>query len=436
MKTRSAVQDHDVGVGLRLLDRVAELRVVVEDGRAGDSRERTALAFRWLALWLATFALMTLVLDISGSAAAVGGVLALRLAPATLAGPLIGMVATRFGRRSLLVGLDFVRGGVALVIPLVATLWWVYPWTITIEVAAVVAIAARDASIRDLVDEHNLPIANGMVMGATYGAIPLGAGAFAAVSAAGASIAGGISGTTVAFWVDAATFAVSALLIRRIVEIPDRPDLVAGTAERVRLSDARRVPLVRATLPPIVAASLGIGTLFSLGVTFVRDTLGADQAQFGSLVAVFGLGAAGGLGLRELWRLRGVGAVRLGVGVMGSVMVVMAFSGGMPAALVTAFAFGAGGAYAIVSGLTVLQVDLPAEWRLISLGAFHVAVRMALAVGALTAGLAVDLLGERMVAGLVPIRLVLVVSGALAIGSAVAVRDRVGDRRQRRGGET
>ncbi len=387
-----------------------------------------AQAFSSFGDWLATFALMTLVLDISGSAAAVGGVLALRLAPATLAGPLIGMVATRFGRRSLLVGLDYLRGAIALMIPLVAALWWVYPWTITLEVAAVVAIAARDASIRDLVDEDTLPLANGMVMGGTYGAIPLGAGAFAAISTWSVWMQPGISATTIAFWVDAATFLVSALLIRGIGEIPDRPEPALGARERIRVADSWRVPLVRATLPPIVAASLGIGTLFSLGVTFVHDTLGAGQAQFGTLVAVFGLGAAAGLGLRQMGWIEGVGAVRLGVGVMGTVMVVMAFADAMPAALVTAFAFGCGGAYAIVSGLTVLQADLPVESRLISLGAFHVAVRMALAVGAVAAGLAVDLLGSTSIAGLAPIRLVLVVSGALAVGSATAVRDRSGDR--------
>lgn len=389
--------------------------------RAGFRRLSEAQAVSSIGDWLATFALMTLVLDISGSAAAVGGVLALRLAPATVAGPLIGFAASRWGRRALLVRLDLVRAGVALLIPLVRSLWWVYSLTVVLEVAAVIAISARDASIRDLVDDSELPLANGIVLGATYGAIPLGAGAFTLVSTAVAGVPGLLGGPHVAFWVDAATFLVSAALIRRIVEIPADPEPTLASAGPVRLSAAFRIPLVGSTLPPIVAASLGIGTLFSLGVGFVRETLGASEAQFGTLVVVFGAGAALGLVARQFGPVGGLAAVRLGVVTMGGVMAVMGFASGLGATLVMAVAFGTGGAFAIVSGLTVLQSELASERQLLALGAFHVAVRVALAIGALAAGAAVDILGRRDVLGLEPIRLVLVIAGLLTAASAVRV---------------
>lgn len=389
--------------------------------RVGFRRLSIAQAVSSIGDWLATFALMTLVLDISGSAAAVGGVLALRLAPATVAGPLIGFAASRWGRRELLVRLDLLRAGVVLLVPLVRSLWWVYPLTVAMEVAAVVAIAARDASIRDLVDESDLPMANGIVLGATYGAIPVGAGAFSLISTLFDGQAGPIAGSHAAFWLDALTFLASAALIRRISDIPARPEPSLAGGGPVRLSDARRIPLVRTTLPPVVAASVGIGTLFALGVGFVRDTLGASEAQFGTLVVVFGAGAALGLVLRQFGPVGGVAAVRLGVTTMGAVMVVMAFAGGLGMTLVMAAGFGVGGAFAIVSGITVLQSDLAAERQLLALGAFHVAVRVALAIGALAAGAATDLLGDRTIGGLEPIRLVLLVSGGLVAISAVRV---------------
>ena len=389
--------------------------------RVGFRRLSGAQAVSSIGDWLATFALMTLVLDISGSAAAVGGVLALRLAPATVAGPLIGFVASRWGRRALLVRLDLTRAGVVLLIPLIRSLWWVFPLTVVLEIAAVIAIAARDASIRDLVDEPDLPLANGIVLGATYGAIPLGAGAFTLVTTVFEGASGVLGGPHAAFWLDAVTFVVSASLIRRISEIPARPEPTLTAGGRVRLSAAFRIPLVGSTLPPIVAASLGIGTLFSLGVGFVRDTLGASDAQFGTLVVLFGVGAAAGLALRQFGPFGGLAAVRLGVGAMGGVMAVMAFASGLGTTFLMAVAFGLGGAFAIVSGLTVLQSELASERQLLALGAFHVTVRVALAVGALAAGGAVDIFGDRPVLGLEPIRLVLVVAGALTAASAVRV---------------
>ncbi len=87
-----------------------------------------------------------------------------------------------------------------------------------------------------------------------------------------------------------------------------------------------------------------------------------------------------------------------------------------------ALLFGAGGALAIVSGITELQ-ELDDDRRILALGAFHVGVRMALAVGALAAGVAADLLAGTRVFGLAGIRMVLLVSGAFVAASSLVVRD-------------
>ncbi len=392
--------------------------------RTGFGRLFTAQAVSSIGDWLATFALMSLVLEISGSAAAVGAVLGLRFLPAAVAGPLIGFVASRWGRRSLLVRMDLVRAVAVLFIPIVPSLWWVYAWSLVLETATVMAVAARDASIRDLVDEPRLPMANGLVLGATYGAIPLGAGAFAAISLWAQDLPATLSFLQVqpAFWADAVTFLISAWLIGGIAGISDRPEASLVGGERIRLRHAWSMPLVRGTLAPILAASFGIGTLFSLGITFVRQSLGADEAQFGILVVAFGLGALLGLALRQLRAVTGVLAVRVGVTLMGLAMLMIALASGILAALIMAVVFGTGGALAIVSGITVLQEDLPSEARLVALGAFHVAIRVALAVGGLAAGLAVDLIGDGELAGLEGVRLVLFGAGALVIISSLVVR--------------
>src|SRR5436853_5773991 len=69
--------------------------------------------------WMATVALMALVLDITGSSTAVAGILVLRLAPAALAGPLAARAIRRWDRRRTMVGMDGLRAGIVVLVPLV-----------------------------------------------------------------------------------------------------------------------------------------------------------------------------------------------------------------------------------------------------------------------------------------------------------------------------
>ncbi len=175
--------------------------------------------------WMATVALMTVVLDITGSSTAVGGVLVLRLAPTAIAGPLATRLSRDWDRKRTMLAMDAARIGVLLALPLIHTLWWVYTWAFLLEVAGLVFLPARDSSVATLADGEDLPLANGLVLGSSYGTIPLGAGAFAAVHALTGS-------STIAFWIDAATFAVSFLMILSI-SMPDEP----GDTDRAEESD-------------------------------------------------------------------------------------------------------------------------------------------------------------------------------------------------------
>src|SRR5436305_9155750 len=78
--------------------------------------------------WMGTFAFMALVYQVSGSAAAVGGILALRLLPAALGGPLAARAASRWDRRRTMVAMDVVRATMVASVPFVRGLWWIYLW--------------------------------------------------------------------------------------------------------------------------------------------------------------------------------------------------------------------------------------------------------------------------------------------------------------------
>jgi hypothetical protein len=96
---------------------------------------------------------------------------------------------------------------------------------------------------------------------------------------------------------------------------------------------ALRLPLVRTVAPHARLAALGLGSLFSLGIIFVRQVLGASNTQFGFLVALFGVGAAIGLAVIQWRRLGGVRVMRLSLAVQGAVVAGMSLSPGTQFAL-------------------------------------------------------------------------------------------------------
>ena len=395
--------------------------------------------------WMGTVALMALVLELTGSSAAVGGVLVLRLAPAMVAGPLAGRFTRRAGRLRTMLAMDLVRVGIVAAIPVLPFVAWVYVLAFLLEVASILFLPARDAAIPDLVGDDQLETANSVVLGSSYGAIPLGAVAYAVVAAVlGAAGLGSRWVFAVVFWLDAATFGVSYVMLRRIALVDPPPPVGSGAATEAAVPGglaagsepapdptggflaALRIPFVRLVLPVLGAAALGIGVLFSVGIVFVQDTLGATSAEFGALIAVFGVGAGLGLVvLQRTTRTPGVTSVRLAVAVQGATIGVMSQSRAPWIANLGALVFGGASSFALAAGMSAVQRHLSGNDRVLAFTAFHVLMRVGLAAAALGAGFAVDalspvrwpLLGEQ-----VPTRQVLLGAGTLvavtALGSA------------------
>ena len=381
--------------------------------------------------WMGTFAFMALVYQQSGSATAVGGILALRLLPAALGGPLAARAASRWDRRRTMVAMDVLRAGMVAIVPLVRGLWWVYLWAFMIEVGSLVFLPARDASIPDLVDEEDLPLANGLVLGSSYGTIPLGAAAFALIAALpGTDVLG--RALAVVFWADAASFLVSAVMINRLTMLAhglarrSEQSVDVGEQSEVRFRDAFKIPLVRAVLPATVAVALGLGALFSLGIDFVRKVLLASDAQFGVLVALFGVGAGIGLFLiQQAHAIDQLRATQIGVAALGIIVGFFSLAPVIGLAFAGAILFGAGAAWTLASGMGVLQSRLEGQERILAFAVFHIVIRSGLAAAAIGAGAAGELVGNvhwPVVGTLEPSRLVLLCSGVIVFVSAARVR--------------
>jgi predicted MFS family arabinose efflux permease len=383
--------------------------------------------------WMGTVALMALVLQISDSPAAVGGILTLRLLPAAVGAPLAAKAAGRWDRRRTMLAMDLTRGAMVFAIPFVRALWWIYLWGFLLEVASIVFLPARDSSIPDLVEgDEDLSLANGLILGTSYGSIPLGAALFAAVAALPVHIAD--RPYALVFFIDAATFVVSFLCIARLTQLGPSSAAGAGGADEptdLRFRDAFKIPLVAAVMPAALAVSLGLGALFSLGIVFVRDVLNASDAEFGVLIALFGVGAV--IGLVALQRLPAgdlLARTRVGVAFIGVVVAVFSLAPALWAALFGAVAFGAGAAFSLAAGMGAIQSSLDGRERVLAFAAFHVVLRVGLATAAVGAGIAGDLLADvrwPVVGTLEPARVVLLSAGILVFASSALVRVRGDD---------
>src|SRR5262249_38559902 len=320
--------------------------------------------------WMGTFAFMALVFQISGSATAVGGILALRLLPAALGGPLAARAASRWDRRHTMVSMDLVRMGMIAAVPFVRGLWWIYLWAFLIEVASLVFLPARDASIPELVDNSDLELANGLVLGSSFGTIPLGAGVFAIVAAVpGHDLLG--DPLALVFWLDVLAFLFSAAMLNRLTMLAhgvarsSDTEVDVDQQAHVRFRDAFRIPLVRAVLPATTAVALGLGALFSLGIDFVRTDLHACDAQVGVLVVLLGVGAVAGLGVIQRWhfadRLR---ETQIGVIALGIIVAFFSLAPAIGLAFIGAVLFGAAAAWTLASGMGTLQSALDGQERI------------------------------------------------------------------------
>src|SRR5690606_26142536 len=101
----------------------------------------------WLSL-LALSALATQLTDgYQAQSFALGGVVATKLLPSLLLGPLAGALADRFDRRRLMVICDVGRFLLFFSIPVVGSLTWLFVATFLIEICAMFWIPAKDAAV-------------------------------------------------------------------------------------------------------------------------------------------------------------------------------------------------------------------------------------------------------------------------------------------------
>lgn len=235
-------------------------------------------------------ALVVLVVELTGSASAVGGILIAHFLP-SLAAPLAGVLADRLDRRVVLVASDLSRAALVLGAAFARDLVILYALALLMGAARTLFNPTIRAAFPGVVGEGDLARANALVSGAF------------SVSAAVGPVIGGLivasAGVRTAFALDAATFLLSAVLLSRTPmprpEAAVRMGFVQELRDGIGYLAGARLPL--AVVGGAFLTMLTINTTVPAEVFLAKSTFGAGDAGYGLLVAVWGGGMVVGSAL-------------------------------------------------------------------------------------------------------------------------------------------
>ena len=310
--------------------------------------------------WLAFVALVIDVKDRTDDARWVSGLLLADFLPIVLLGFLAAPLVDRLPRKRLLIASDLVRAVLFCALPFAPSALAIVLLALGVGLATSLFRPAVYAALPNLVSDRQLPQANGLLQSADNMSWAIGS------LAGGALVA--IFNPDVAYWFNAATFALSALLIARIrdgFEEERAPsdghwrDLRAGFSLIARSRPLLTV-LVAWSIVMFATAGVNVAEVF-----LAKDVFDAGDFGYGLLV---GTGAVG-LVLGSLWAsgllerrgMRTTYAASLALMAVGYATAAAAPNVWIAAALVVVAGFGNGAA--VVCNAILVQRGAPDRLR-------------------------------------------------------------------------
>lgn len=272
---------------------------------------------------LAALALAIDVKDRTDSGLWVGAVLIVEFLPTIVIGLTLGPLLDRLSRRSLMVWADVVRAAVFCALPFATGALQIVLLALVAGLATGFFRPAVYAGVPNLVDDEQLPAANALlqtVENASWAVAPILGGLLAAAA-----------GPDVAYWINAATFVVSALLVVRIPARLLQSETALSRGHWRDLADGfvavvRSRPLL-AVLVGWGIASVGMGAVNVSEVFMAKNTLDAGDFGYGLLFGAIGTGLVAG----SWWSTRVIERVGI-TRAYGAALLVMALGIGAGAA--------------------------------------------------------------------------------------------------------
>jgi MFS family permease len=283
-------------------------------GYAELLRGNRSFRFLWLGQvvsqmgdWFDTIAVYTIALRLTGSGRSVALIMVARFLPSVVVGPLSGVVADRFSRRSIMITADLLRAIVVLGFLLIRRpdqMWLVYVLTVIQLAFSTFFEPAKTAAIPSIVSDRELLSANAIASVTWSVMLTLGA-------ALGGFVAGWF-GTNVAFVLDSLTFVASAALIAsvRMPKRPPRPTArltigkalgITDTIEGARYVKHRRRVVAYLMVKPAWGMGGGILTLLAVFGERVFPVAGKTATGIGVLFTARGIGTAVGPIVARRW---------------------------------------------------------------------------------------------------------------------------------------
>jgi len=352
--------------------------------------------------------LALLVLRLTGSGLGVSGAVLAEIAPVLLLAPVAGSLVDRLPRVRVMVAADLAR----LVLAATLALWHsdigvVYAVAFGLSAGSVFFNPAAGSLLPSLVGADELVAANSGI----WSAAVLSQVLLAPLAGLLASTAG----FGWAFAMNAASFAISALLLRglRATE-PPRPVVTATIWVQGRevLGVLGRDRLLRALAVAQALAALSAGATSALLVLLAARRLHAGGGGYGLMLAGIGVGAfCGPLLLTRLGtRPRRPQLVFAAFGLRGVVDLVLASATTLPAALAALAFYGVGTSTGNVTFSSVIQSHVPEQLRGRVFSAFDLIWQAMRLASLLLGGLLADAYG---------IRAVFYLGGALLLAAAL-----------------
>lgn len=363
-----------------------------------------------------------LVLGMTGSPVAVSAVFLAAFLPNLLLGPIAGVLVDRWDHRDVMVVSDLLRAATVLLIPVAATIdvLLVYPLVFALTSVTIFFRPARTAVIPRIVRRDELVTANSaMWVGETLADVigyPI-AGLF--VAFLGSALA-------LAFWLDAATYVASAILIATMAVPPVVRAASAAVGEGLRgvMTDMRAgwrflrgdAVLLANTLQGAVA-QVSVGATIALTPVYAAQVLDLGRLDgstayalletgvgVGNLVGGFAVGLVG-------MRLAKGRMVVAGFALYGLCVIGLGLTGNVAVAIGLMLGCGIANMVYVIPSQTLFQERTPAE-----LIGRAVSFRFALVTGSMTAAMALSGLAAQAVG----VPLVIAASGAVTLVAGLA----------------
>lgn len=349
-------------------------------------------------------ALSIMVFELTNSPVQMGIVFAISYLPAALFGLVAGPLVDRWDRRRTMITADLLRAGIVsgmaivatVAVPLAPKVVLVYVMAFVSSTIALFFEPSRMALVPSVVDQDELMAANALDMTTMSVSELLGIGF------------GGVLVATIkygpAFWIDAATFLVSATLVfavghRAVARVLPKLNLsVIWTDLRSGLERIRRDGVLRGVAITYTAVGIGGGAALTLSILLaltvytnnglssaLRYTVVDLATTVGLLVGSVAIGMAGPVGAGRKY-LRGIVA-------FGALMVLFLFVHDLWLAAIVLFGAGIANEYFGIPMITLLQTYTEPETRGRVFAVRMTIARVATVIGLAGAGVAAQVYG-------------------------------------------